>query len=199
MEVYTHKFGVCWGFANDGGRAERRGGGCGASFGVAVDESEEGGSVALNGEAAEREQREQSQEDVRHTTGEGIAISDSPALPPPPTSTTTWLTPGRGDADVEDLQRNSPPGAQLNAAVGFISDTITTNASSPNDVHALPPYIPDPLTSTTNLGPNPVALMITSHTSGLGFVFQFTLSYGEAVRLRVCACGVHYGWNCEEG
>lgn len=91
--VYTHKFGVCWGCADDCSRAERRRGGGGAPVGVAVDESEEGGGVGSDGESAEQDQ---SHEDIIHATGEGIAsdnaISDSSALPPT-ISMTTWSTP----------------------------------------------------------------------------------------------------------
>ena len=89
---------------------------------------------------------------------------------------------GDGNGNVEDLQRDSPTGAQPNVTAGFSSDTTTTtDASSPNGAH--PPQISDP---SINLDPNPVASTITSHTSGWASFFSSrslmvkTLGYGSA-------------------
>jgi len=189
---------------------------------VGVDVDEEVGvpvrGVGPDEEATENE--EQSQEDVMHATGEVVsdnAVSDSPALPAP--TTTTWLTPwswyypsaptnvevhsdaekvqhaaveeeegvmhrhGDADADVKDLQRDFPPSGAQPATAGLSSDiTTTTDASSPNGVHAPSSQILDP---SINLDPNPVASTITSHTSGWASFFSSrslmvkTLGYGS--------------------
>ena len=89
---------------------------------------------------------------------------------------------GDRNGNVEDLQHDSPTGAQPNVTAGFSFDaTTTTDASSPNGAH--PPQISDP---SINLDPNPVASTITSHTSGWASFFSSrslmvkTLGYGSA-------------------
>ena len=90
---------------------------------------------------------------------------------------------GDADADVKDLQRDFPPSGAQPATAGLSSDiTTTTDASSPNGVHAPSSQIPDPL---INSDPNPVASTITSHTSGWASFFSSrslmvkTLGYGS--------------------